>query len=92
MAAPPTVGRFRTEGGAEIELDLPLGPLFADQLRRGELVSLDADGHDTVAVPRPARTDPKGRWEEYAVARGATVAQAKAAPKAELIERYGTDQ
>ncbi len=91
MAA-PTSGRFRTEGGAEIRLDLPLSPLFADQVRRGELVDLDRDGADTVAVLRPARTDPKGRWEEYAVACGASAAEARSATKGELVERYGTDK
>lgn len=86
----PTPGRFRTEGGADIVLDVPLAPLFADQLRRGELVPVDDDGAATSAVPQPARTGAKGLWEEYAVACGATVADAKSASKAELIERYGS--
>jgi len=89
---PGEVGRFRTEGGAVITLPLPLTPVFAGQLRRHELVELevnDETGEAASAVLQPAKSDTKGRWEEYAVSRGATVADAKSASKADLIELYG---
>lgn len=85
-----STGRFRTEGGAEITLDLPLSKVFAEQLRRHELVQLDAEGDgEPETVQQPGKGEAKGRWEEFAVSRGATVADAKAASKADLIELYG---
>lgn len=83
-------GMFRTEGGAEIELDVPLSPLFAAQLRRGELVRIDAPAAVVSTVPEPAHTDSKGRWEEYAISRGASTAAVKAASKAQLIAEHST--
>lgn len=86
----PSVGRFRTEGGTVLELGLPLSPEFAGQLRRHELVELgEDDAGEVVAVLRPARTDDKGAWVEYAVARGATQAEAQRLSRAQLVERFG---
>lgn len=87
----PTTGRFRTEGGTVLTLALPLSSVFAAQLRRHELSQLDSDADERAPVLQPAKTDSKGLWEEYAISRGATTAEAKSASKADLVKSYDSD-
>lgn len=84
-------GLFRTEGGALLRFALPLTPVFAAQERRGEIVRVDEPVPAAASGRKPARTDSKGAWEEWAIANGSTVAEARAASKAVLIERFGAD-
>lgn len=85
-----TAARYRTEGGAVILLGEPLPPVFAAQVRRGELVRVDGPISPASAVVEPAPSDDKGRWEEYAVALGLPAAEARAASKPDLIARLAT--
>lgn len=89
-----STGRFRTEGGAEIVLTLPLSAEFAGQQARGELVALDGDGTPTVVdagpAVRPPDRAPKAEWVAFAVAQGADPVDAEGLTRAELVDLYGS--
>lgn len=83
---------YRGEGGALFELAHPLAAVYADQVRRGQLIEVPDGAGDAavpVAVTEPAKTDPKAAWVDYAVASGATRADAEQVTKPELITLYG---
>lgn len=95
-------GFFRGTGGAVIEMDLPLPEVYADQVIRGHLKRVSADGSpwtgeaDSPAeggtmTERPAQSAPKADWVGWAVAQGADPEEAAGMTKADLIERYGRD-
>lgn len=95
-------GYFRGSGGQILQMDLPLPEVYADQVTRGHLKRVNADGSpysgdaDGAAegappVERPAQSAPKGEWIGWAVAQGADPEAAAGMTKADLIDRYGRD-
>lgn len=86
------------EGGSIIELALPLHETITDKLARGHIRRVNPDGTewtgepdpDVPAVPTapPAASAAKSYWVGWAVACGASVEDAEAMTKADLVERY----
>ncbi|HEY9476477.1 MAG TPA: hypothetical protein VIS06_21835 [Mycobacteriales bacterium] len=97
----PDVALFRSTSGQLIHLDLPLPGVMADQVTKGYLVRVNADGTPytgdaDAGVPaapttRPPVGAPKADWVGWAVHNGATVDDAEASTKADLVEKYGRD-
>lgn len=100
MAAKETAF-FRGEGGAVIEMDLPLGEVMQDKVTRGTLRRVNEDGTpyrepaeegaeevvEEPQVPRPAVNASKAEWVGYAVeALGMNADDAEAATKQDLID------
>jgi hypothetical protein len=82
---PTGVGRMlpdESAGGAAPAAGVDLAAMVA--------AALQAAGPPTL-LPRPPDSAPKAVWVAYAVARGATEADARALSKASLIEEYGGD-
>lgn len=90
--------------GHVIKVDLPLHEAMADQLTKGHVRRVNADGSpytepaasgeqdqaDAGEQP-PAASAVKAEWVGYAVrVHGVPVDDAEAMTKADLIERYGT--
>lgn len=96
-------GFFQGSGGAIIEMNLPLPELYAEQVTKGHLRRVngaddpgpyegDAEGSEQGAEPvKPAGSAPKSEWVGWAVHNGATVDDAEAMTKADLIDKYGKD-
>ncbi|HEY9473645.1 MAG TPA: hypothetical protein VIS06_07315 [Mycobacteriales bacterium] len=89
------------EGGVVHPHDLPLPEGIAGRLARGHLRRVNPDGTpytgpvdgEVPAPPtvRPAVNAPKADWVGWAVHNGASVDDAEASTKADLIEKYGRD-
>lgn len=92
--------------GHVIKMDLPLHEAVADQLKKGHLRRVVADGTPYVgpaggdnppAAPKPpAQSASKAEWVGYAVrhpdeSRRMSPDDAEALTKADLIERFGKD-
>lgn len=101
MAATETA-YFRGQGGAIHAMDLPLPEVMAEQVTKGYLVRVTADGtpyaepaddgQEPAPPPRPAQSAAKAEWVGYAVrAHGATPDDAEAMTKQDLIDTYGRD-
>jgi hypothetical protein len=92
MGDKPT-GFFRGEGGAVFEMDLPLPEPMEYQLTRGQLRRVNADGTTWAAEPErtgpPPVGAPKVEWVGWAVSQGATLDDADAMTKNDLVEKYG---
>lgn len=103
MGAPEHV-YIRGEGGSVFKLDLPLHETITDKLVKGTVQRVNADGSlyteskskkaKAASVPstpteRPADSAIKAVWVGWAVANGATVDDADAMTKTDLIEAYG---
>lgn len=58
---------------------------------RWELVEQPGAQPAAAKPERPAQSDPKSAWIDYAVANGLTVGAAEAMTKAELIDQFGSD-
>lgn len=95
-------GYFRGSGGQILQMDLPLPEVYADQVTRGQLRRVNADGSDYTGdvdgaaegappVERPAQSAQKADWVGWAVAQGADPEAAAGMTKADLIDRYGRD-
>lgn len=84
-------GFFRGAAGTVFQMDLPLTEVMQDQATRGQLVRVNEDGSpfETEAPKRPADSAGKPAWVGYAVSRGASVDDADAMTKNDLIEKYG---
>jgi hypothetical protein len=91
---------IRGEGGSIFELDVPLHETIEEKLRKGLVQRVNADGTaytgaagaDSVPglpTQRPANSAVKAEWVGWAVAQGASVEDAAALTKADLVERYG---
>lgn len=92
--ADPQTGWFRGAGGVVWEMDLPLKPDMAEQLLKGYLTRVNADGSpysEPVEEQPPAANAPKAAWVGYAhrvhklphdVAEDMT--------KQDLVEKYGS--
>jgi hypothetical protein len=90
---------YRGEGGVVWELELPLSPEMADQVRLGRMIEVpkpedvgddtQADGRmrTAVAMREPAPHEPKSVWVDYAVANGWSYADAQNASRNELVEK-----
>lgn len=51
------VGHFRGTGGVVHQMDLPLPEVYADQVERGDLVRVNADGSPySEDEPKPVRS------------------------------------
>lgn len=95
-------GFFRGSGGAVMEMDLPLPEVYADQVTRGYLKRVNADGtpwtgeaesaaEGAPVSERPAQSAQKADWVGWAVAQGADPEEAAGMTKADLVEKYGRD-
>ena len=85
-------GYFRGAGGAIVELPVPLSENLQYQAARGQLTRVNADGsqfEEPAPVKRPADSASKPEWVGYAVSLGASVDDADAMTKNDLIEKYG---
>lgn len=92
-------GFFRTTGGWVIELSLPLSDDMQSQATRHQLhrvANMKGDPYDEPAeqttgdgLKRPPVNASKDEWVGYAVSQGASVDDADAMTKADLIEKYG---
>lgn len=93
---------IRGEGGSIFELDVPLHETIEEKLLKGLVQRVNADGSiytasagkGDVVVPglptqRPANSAVKAEWVGWAVAQGASVEDAAALTKADLVERFG---
>lgn len=81
------MGSYRGEGGVVWDLDEPLNEHMAAQVRTGRLVPIPSGAGETrmpVAATRPAESDPKSAWVEWAIANGWSRAAASRATLAEL--------
>lgn len=87
---------YRGEGGVVWELELPLTPEMADQVRQGKLVEVPKPedvGDDTprrVAGNEPAPHEPKSVWVEWAIAHGMSHAEAQNLSRNDLVEKFAT--
>jgi hypothetical protein len=95
MADSEETAFFRGEGGAVFEMALPLPENQQYKLDRGQLKRCAPDGSDLTgddapAEPkRPAVGASKNEWVRWAVSQGATVDDADAMTKNDLVEKYG---
>lgn len=91
---------FRSESNQLIHMDLPLPDHMADKVTKGLLVRVNEDGtpytgeavdasEGAPVSERPATSAPKSAWVGWAVHNGATVDDAEAMTKQDLIEKYG---
>jgi hypothetical protein len=83
---------IRGEGGTVFELSLPLHEVILHQLHKGSVKRVNKDGTDYVEKAervRPALNAPKVEWVSWAVHSGASVDDAEALTKSDLIEKYG---
>jgi len=85
---------YRGEGGVTWELELPLTPEMADQVRLGKLVEVpkpedvgDDSAPQAIAMREPAPHEPKSVWVQYAVANGMNYSDAQNASRNELVEK-----
>lgn len=91
-----TVEYYRGEGGVVWAFTTPLPDAAADQVRRGKLVAVEPPSDDDdrnragmpVAAQRPAATDPKSMWTEWAVASGLPAGEVRNMTKAELVAMF----
>ncbi|GAA3416206.1 hypothetical protein GCM10018952_44560 [Streptosporangium vulgare] len=87
-------GFFRGAGGSVWEMDLPLGASMQEQLTKGYLARVNEDGSPFTEEPEveqpPAPNASKGTWVGYAHrVHGASIDDAEAMTKTDLVERYG---
>lgn len=82
----------RGEGGSVFEMDLPLPEPIAERLTKGLLRQVNADGspYTETTAEEPAKSASKAEWVGWAVASGATVEDAEAMTKTDLVEKYGS--
>lgn len=90
-------GYFRGSGGVVWEMNLPLSENMADQLTKGYLTRVNADGSpyaEPAAEPEveqpPTVNASKAHWVGYAVrVHDVRMDDAEAMTKTDLIERFG---
>ena len=89
----------RGAGGSIFALDLPLHEAIEDQLIKGSLTRVNADGSpyqgdtdDVGSTPTevPSTTAAKKVWVGWAVAQGCLPDDAEAMTKTDLIEKFGS--
>lgn len=83
----------RGEGGAIIEMDLPLPEPIQERLDKGALRRVHNDGspyHDDEPTGPPAAGASKALWIGWAVSQGADPEAAEKATKQDLIDQYGS--
>ena len=91
---------IRGEGGAIIEMELPLHETISDKLRQGHVSRVNPDGtpfqlaegedpSPSVEGLRPKDNAVKADWVAWAVSCGEAVESASAMTKATLIEQFG---
>jgi hypothetical protein len=99
MTDEPETGHFRGAGGGIFEMPLPLSENMQNQLTRGELTRVNADGsayeaHGAMDLTNgtmrvPGVNAPKNEWVGYAVSQGVSINDADAMTKNDLIEKFG---
>lgn len=83
-------GYFLCEGGAVIEMDLPLPEAIAGRVAKGYIRRVNPDGSPPPAPQPPAPSAVKAEWVGYAVrVHDADPDEAEAMTKPDLIEKYG---
>lgn len=92
----------RGEGGARFALALPLHEAIEEQLRKGVLIRVNADGSepysgnddDVAGLPTemPKVSASKTEWIGWAVAQGCSTDDAEAMTKADLVEKFGSPE
>lgn len=84
---------MRGSSGAIFVMDLPLSKHMQDQVAKGLLTEVNADGAPlslaAVAVAKPGNGAHKSDWVIYAVAQGGDRKEVNALSMSELIAMYG---
>lgn len=93
-------GHFRGAGGVIWEMNLPLPEAYADQVTKGTLSRVNADGspyagdadgaaEGAQVTKQPSVNAPKAQWVGWAIHNGANPEEAAAATKQDLVDTYG---